>query len=532
MATIKKTGTISSKAAAKSEVPAKRAAAKTAPAKTSAAKTTVAKTPVAKTTATKTAATKTAAAKTVPVKTASAKTAASKTAASKTTKAATPKAVTTKAPTKKVVPAKTVAQKTAPIESVTPKVPAKKTTATKQARSATQLKDADDTRTRRTPVAKSAGKTAEKADEAFSPELVSAMLADVTASEVAAPAKNSAPANVAAVTATSGNAGSEEGFAPPLALVPASAPVAKPRSAAASNIRIFQIYFDEQHKPHLDRDFEAYNNAGDKSPLLEFNVFDKLARSGELKGVDLWGALSWKFSQKFGMSGAEFKREIQAKPGYDVYFCNPHPSTEAIYHNLWLQGETAHPNFIMLCKEIFEVAGLPTSILTEVQPSAEFASANYFVATPAFWDAYLPFIKNILEAADKRLSPKSRAMLYSTAADHKGLHANVSYIPFVVERLFAVFLKSAGKKFRAQKIVPKQPAEGLNVHLKLLSEMKDVAHRTKSMWLAACWVNYRNLYLSNIYGADWAKKFIRKITPNSVTFSQGGSNITTGAPRT
>jgi hypothetical protein len=527
MATIKKTGTIPSKAATKSEVPAKRAAAKTVVAKTATAKTVAAKTSAAKTAAAKAPAKKVAATKTATAKAAATKTLPAKTAAAKTAKTATPKT-----PAKKAVASKTAAQKTAAQKSVTPKVDAKKTTPTKQAKSSAQTKDANDKPTRRTPVARSTGKTTAKADEGFSPELVSAMLADVTAFEGTAPETKPAPASAAAVEAPSNVVRLGNIIAPPPAPVPAQALAAKPRTAAASNIRIFQIYFDEQHKPHLDRDFEAYDNSGDKSPLLEFNVFDKLARSGDLKGVDLWGALSWKFGQKFGMSGAEFKREIQSKPGYDVYFCNPHPSTEAIYHNLWLQGETAHPNFIMLCKEIFEVAGLPTSILTEVQPSAEFASANYFVATPAFWDAYLPFIRSILEAADKKLSPKSRAMLYSTAADHKGLHANVSYIPFVIERLFAVFLKSAGKKFRAQKIVPKQPVEGLNVHLKLLSEMKDVAHRTKSMWLAACWVNYRNLYLSNIYGAEWAKKYIRKITPNSVTFSQGGTNITTGAPRT
>jgi len=34
-----------------------------------------------------------------------------------------------------------------------------------------------------------------------------------------------------------------------------------------------------------------------------------------------------------------------------------------------------------------------------------------------------------------------------------------------------------------------------NVHLKLLREMKDIAHSTKSAWLAACWVNYRALYM-------------------------------------
>jgi hypothetical protein len=48
--------------------------------------------------------------------------------------------------------------------------------------------------------------------------------------------------------------------------------------------------------------------------------------------------------------------------------------------------------------------------------------------------------------------------------------------------------------------------------------MKDVAHKTKSPWLAACWVNYRNLYLSQTNGAEWCKRYLRNITPTEVKF--------------
>jgi hypothetical protein len=85
--------------------------------------------------------------------------------------------------------------------------------------------------------------------------------------------------------------------------------------------------------------------------------------------------------------------------------------------------------------------------------------------------------------------------------------------------LLPVFLKTAGKGLSAHKIaLPKRDSE-LNVHLRLLREMKDVAHRTKSAWLAACWVNYRNLYLTQVNGKDWSKKFLRAITPADIKFS-------------
>ncbi len=294
-----------------------------------------------------------------------------------------------------------------------------------------------------------------------------------------------------------------------------------------ASIKIFQIYYHERQSPLLDPDFEPYDNEGDNSPLLEFNVFTKLLQSKELQDVKLWGALSWKFGQKTGLSGAEFKREIATNPGYDVYFCNPHFETEALYHNLWLQGETAHPNFIALCKELFEVADLPAELLTEIQPSLHFATANYFVATPAFWKRYAAFVSRVLLAANNKLSPTARAILFSATADPSGVHARASYIPFIVERLFGVFLRTKGQDFRAYKIAPHVPNEQANVHLKLLGEMRSFACRTKSAWMASCWANYRNLYLTNAYGTPWANRYIKSITPASIVFGPDADNVTT-----
>lgn len=295
-----------------------------------------------------------------------------------------------------------------------------------------------------------------------------------------------------------------------------------------ASIKIFQIYYHDRQLPFLDSDFEPYDNAGDNSPLLEFNVFAKLLQSNKLQDVKLWGALSWKFGQKTGLSGAKFKKEIAANLGYDVYFCNPHSDIEVLYHNLWLQGEVSHPNFIALSKEIFAVAGLPAELLTEIQPSLNFASANYFVATPSFWKRYAAFVSRILLAANKKLSPTARAIMFSSTADPTGVHAEATYIPFIVERLFSVFLRTEGHDFRAYKISPQNSKDPVNVHLKLLGEMRSLACRTKSSWMASCWVNYRNLYLTNTHGAPWAQKYLKSITPQTLAFGPDADNVASG----
>jgi hypothetical protein len=292
------------------------------------------------------------------------------------------------------------------------------------------------------------------------------------------------------------------------------------RSEPDSNTpRVFQIWYRHDQRSRLDPAFEPYDNSAESSALLEFRVFVELSQRADLQQIPLWGALSWKFGQKTGLSGQDFLGRIAHQPGYDAYYCNPHTDMEALYHNMWLQGETAHPNFLALCREVFDVAGLPASLLVEIQPAEEFASCNYIVATPAFWKRYVGFVSRVLLAADRKLSPTARDILYSPNADPGSAHGNASYIPFLVERLFAVFLRTEGRDLRARKIAVN--GAGVNAHVKLLGEMKSFALSSGSMWMASCWINYRNLYLDKLYGNGWSRKFMRALTPAEVVL--GGS---------
>ena len=293
----------------------------------------------------------------------------------------------------------------------------------------------------------------------------------------------------------------------------------KPAGSLQSPLRIFQIYYEAWQRELLDPNFAALDNSKGNSEFLEFAVFEKLAKSDYVKGAQLWGALSWRFTEKTGMSGEDLIKYIKGHPNADVYYCNPFPVNEALFHNMWLHGETRHPQFLALSQAVFQVTGLPQEELTAIMSSEHYSAANYFVATPKFWNAYLPWVMNVMSLANKKLPPKVRDLLHSAQADDRGLHQGASYVPFIVERLFPVFMKTAGKSLKAHKVPLPERERELNVHLKLLREMKDVAHKTNSAWLAACWVNYRNLYLTQANGKAWCTKYLRAITPTDIKFS-------------
>ncbi|MBU3626645.1 hypothetical protein ICN48_10430 [Polynucleobacter sp. JS-Safj-400b-B2] len=295
--------------------------------------------------------------------------------------------------------------------------------------------------------------------------------------------------------------------------------VKKPAGSLKSPLRIFQIYNEPWQRDLLDANFSPLDNSKNTSELMDFAVFEQLMNTEYVKDAQLWGTLSWRFAELTGMGGADWVKSIQAHPGNDVYFCNPYPQIEALYHNSWLQGETAHPQFFALSQAVFQVTGLPVDELTSLSSSEQFSATNFLVATPKFWAAYLPWVRDILSLANKKLPPKVRDLMHSPMADKQGIHNGATYVPFIVERLFPVFMKTAGKSMKSYKIALPERERELNVHLKLLREMKDVAHRTKSAWLGVCWVNYRNLYLTQINGKEWAKTYLRTITPTDIKFS-------------
>jgi hypothetical protein len=288
-----------------------------------------------------------------------------------------------------------------------------------------------------------------------------------------------------------------------------------------ADIRIFQIHYAPEQRAQLDERFEPFDNSGHADPFLEFDVIRRLQQRPNLANSSLWGAVSWKFGQKTGLTGEALHTYIQAHPGFDVYYCNPYPEKEALYQNLWLQGETAHPGFFELAQQVFSKAGLPAQSCSHMVHSDLFSAANYIVATPAFWATYIPFVNAIMATA---LAPEHEPLgqrLRCSSADARGLHAGASYIPFMVERLLTVFLLSdAGAKMRYKKYPLPARELRLDVHLRHLRSMKDTACQTRSIWLANCWINYRNLYLHATQTQEWLDQHLPVLTTPPLSFGQ------------
>lgn len=271
---------------------------------------------------------------------------------------------------------------------------------------------------------------------------------------------------------------------------------------------IWQIYFKDEQAINLDPSFEPFNNAGVQASTLEFDVFQRLWRTNKVAELHRWGALSWKFFQKTGLTGQELLEQINAHPDVDVFYMNPYPKDEGLFESSWVQGEVSHPGLLRLAQAILRSIGIAENDVFKLMPSKTYSVCNYFIGNDRFWSAYIPFVEMTLEAAQTQLPEDALSALHSKNADWRGLHNGATYVPFVVERLFGVFMQHQGRKLKGRQVVLTSRQARLSAALLDLGEMKDMAIRTQSARIVGLWRKARNDYALANYHPGWCERFL------------------------
>lgn len=276
----------------------------------------------------------------------------------------------------------------------------------------------------------------------------------------------------------------------------------------AASTNIWQIFYSEDQKSCLDTLFVPLDNSSYQQDILEFGVFKRLFAASDFSANGYFGALSWRFLEKTGFDGVALITYVQSHPEVDLFFMNPYPHNEALHQSLWVQGETAHPGFLEVSEAFFEAARLEYSDLYRFTPSKSFSACNYFVARPVFWNAFIPFVQGCLDMAEANMTPMLRNKMHSSDGDWKGIHKGATYIPFIIERLLPVFLRSPeGRLLRTHQIALPVKEAKLSDDLLKLREMKDVAILTRSTRILDLWREKRESYCSIYFSKTWNERY-------------------------
>jgi len=215
------------------------------------------------------------------------------------------------------------------------------------------------------------------------------------------------------------------------------------------NYKIYQVYYQEEQKKLLDKEFCPFDNTLNKRPdLREYHIFRIGYKKALSERLSHWGFFSWKWEKKCKIKPQQFIDFIEKNPDQDVYIMNWCPYIECCNLNLWSNSEIYHPGITSIADQslqkmkcdIYPYRSVSEIILTE----KNFCCSSYFMASKKFWNDYLVFSNKFKNTIDNDQDLKELVYGKTTYDNHQ----KCTYFPFIVERLFSIFLFLTENKYK------------------------------------------------------------------------------------
>ncbi len=211
-----------------------------------------------------------------------------------------------------------------------------------------------------------------------------------------------------------------------------------------NGLTIHQIYYREDQRPHLDPCMKHWDNRENLRPeWCELWVMRTAAQRFDDHFDERTGFFSWKYRQKLQLEYSQIEGFVQAHPEADCHIFSPAVFQVAFYRNVWAQAEAWHPGMTAVAQTLLDALEIRIDLAATVDHHLTTAFANYWVATRPVWKAYLAFMDRVFTFIDaQRDDPQSPFWkhLYGSAGG-SGHVQRLPVIPYLVERLFSVFVK-------------------------------------------------------------------------------------------
>jgi len=211
---------------------------------------------------------------------------------------------------------------------------------------------------------------------------------------------------------------------------------------------VYQILTPFVPRQDLDPGFEVLDNTANERPdWFEYWPIRRFLLAEALDEKAFYGFLSPRFALKTGLK-ADSVREFMraARPDVDVVLFSPSIHNSAYYLNVFEHGEAEHPGLMDAARTLFARLGLPGDLDSLVSDSRNTVFANYFIAKPRFWRAWLAINEKMYAIAETPADPLGEALRRPTT--YRGVAATQMKV-FIMERM-ATWLLTSDPGFTAQ----------------------------------------------------------------------------------
>ncbi len=240
-----------------------------------------------------------------------------------------------------------------------------------------------------------------------------------------------------------------------------------------STAHIHQIFYDDTTRRKLDPGFIPLDNMANERPdWREIWPMRRVLLRESLVEADFYGFLSPKFLEKTNLHSADVNRFIAACDARtEVILFSPSIHASAYFQNVFLHGEAEHPGLLDLSQRLLERLGWPIRLETLVSDSTNTVFANYLVARPRFWRAWLALTEQVFTIAGTPGDALGEKL--TAATSYAGRH-DVPMKVFIMERMASLLLAvdpslvtRVHNPFAAPKRIYKLPFAVVNDALKI-----------------------------------------------------------------
>jgi glycosyltransferase involved in cell wall biosynthesis len=231
-------------------------------------------------------------------------------------------------------------------------------------------------------------------------------------------------------------------------------PPTSENKTTATDIRIFQIYYDEQTRSQVDPSFIPLNNTENARPdWCEYWSIRKVLLNETFDENCYLGFFSPRFYEKTAMEGKQVI-DVVMRSSDEVLSFSPYFDQGAIHANPFVQGERNHPGLLEISQSLLAYLNIDLKLDTMFCDQTTTIFSNYFVARYSFWKKWLSCAEKIFALCEgPECELKTR--LISCTPHRNG--QNYAMKVFVIERLVTVVMEQLEIRGRVAIDIEKAP---------------------------------------------------------------------------
>lgn len=204
------------------------------------------------------------------------------------------------------------------------------------------------------------------------------------------------------------------------------------------NHNLLQIFYSETTKNQNDVGFIQLDNSNNERPdLREFWPIKKFFSQNDLIDSQLYGFFSPKFQDKTGLTSKDVKTFIEMHDA-DIYLFSPFFDQSAFQFNIFYQGDSCHPGFMLIAQDFFNTI-TSANLEKMIMDSSNTVFSNYFVAKGSFWKEWLQIAEKIFLITEENNTDLGNRL--NNITEYKS-NTSLQHKVFLIERIASFILNT------------------------------------------------------------------------------------------